>query len=226
MNDRTGPLKKAIPYGVCLIVLTLAVPVAFCETATWVTVRWVADGDTIILQDGRHVRYIGIDTPETDHGHQGAEPMGGEARCLNRRLVQGHQLRLVYDRDKKDRYGRTLAYVYRRDGRFVNAELLKRGLAHVLVRSPNTAKMKALIDAQRTAMEEGRGIWRFLDRSETPPRPCPANRRSMRFHAPECPMGKKISPKNRVWFSSPWEAFWSGFAPAKECIPFPPPQGP
>ncbi len=86
-------------------------------------VRWVVDGDTVVLADGRHVRYIGIDTPEIDHAKQQAEPLAYGARSVNRQLVEGQSVRLEYDRETTDRYGRTLAYVYRGDGVFVNAEL-------------------------------------------------------------------------------------------------------
>ena len=190
---------------------------------SWVMAKWVADGDTIILNDGRHVRYIGIDTPEIDHKNHRAEPMGDEAQSMNRQLVDGWKLRLVYDREKTDRYGRTLAYVYRGDGLFVNAELLKRGYAHVLYHFPNIGKEKILLSAQRVAMEHGRGIWQRVKKDPQQPHSYLGNRRSRRFHAHDCPMGKRISEKNRIWLKDQWAGFWSGYAPARECIDFPPP---
>ena len=134
--------KNRIRCCIGLVVLILAASVGFGEADSWVTARWVADGDTIILHDGRHVRYIGIDTPEIDHKNRRAEPMGHEAQTMNRNLVDGWKLRLDYDQEKKDRYGRTLAYVYRSDGLLVNAEMLKQGYAHVLYRFPNISKEK------------------------------------------------------------------------------------
>jgi micrococcal nuclease len=217
-------LKKSIRCCIGLIALILAVSVGLCDAETWVMARWVADGDTIILQDGRHVRYIGIDAPEIDHNNHRAEPMGDMARSMNRKLVDGWQLRLGYDREKKDRYGRTLAYVYRSDGLFVNAEILKRGYAHVLYHFPNISKEEILLSAQRAAMVRGRGIWKCVEKDRRPPRAYPGNRRSRRFHAHDCPMAKRISDKNRVWLRNMWAGFWSGYAPARECIDFPPPQ--
>jgi micrococcal nuclease len=187
----------------------------------WVTVRWVADGDTIILKDGRHVRYIGIDTPEVAHENRRAEPMGEAAKAYNRELVSGWRIRLEKDREKKDRYGRILAYVYREDGLFVNAELLQDGLAHVLHRFPNTAKAGELLAAQRKAMEQGRGIWRRIRKDEQPDHAYLGNRRSKRFHVYDCPQGRRMSAKNRIRLKNQWTAFWKGYAPAKGCIVFP-----
>ncbi len=190
---------------------------------SWVMARWVADGDTIILHDGRHVRYIGIDTPEIEHKNRRAEPLGAEAQTINRTLVDGWKLRLDYDREKKDHYGRTLAYVYRSDGLLVNAEMVRQGYAHVLYRFPNISKQKILLTAQRVAMEHGRGIWQQVSKDNQHPHAYLANRRSKRFHAHDCTMGKSISEKNRVWLKNQWAGFWSGYAPARECIEFPPP---
>ncbi|BBO73566.1 nuclease [Desulfosarcina widdelii] len=189
---------------------------------SWVAVRWVADGDTIILKDGRHVRYIGIDTPEVAHENCLAEPMGEAAKAFNRELVIGSRMRLETDREEKDRYGRVLAYVYREDGLFVNAELLRNGFAHVLYRFPNTARTDELLDAQRESMEQGRGIWRRINKNEHPLHAYLGNRRSKRFHVYDCPQGNRMSAKNRIWLKNQWTAFWEGYAPAKGCIVFPP----
>ena len=187
----------------------------------WMQVKWVADGDTIILNDGRHVRYIGIDTPEIDHQKQHSEPMAEFARSTNQQLVQGWRLRMVYDEEPTDRYGRTLAYVYRSDGLFVNAELIKRGCAHVLYQWPNTSKAQLLLSYQHEAMKTGLGIWQHVEKNEKPNLPYRGNRSSKRFHSHDCPMGKRMTKKNQIWFNNQWVAFWAGYSPARECIKFP-----
>jgi micrococcal nuclease len=217
-----GLSLKGVRFGLGMLVLILAALPVASDAAEWVRARWVADGDTIILQDRRHVRYIGIDTPEIDHKNNHAAPFGIEALSRNRQLVEGWRLRLVFDREKKDRYGRTLAYVYRSDGLFVNAELLKEGLAYVLYRFPNgRRKAKTLLSAQREAMEKHVGIWQLVNKNETPVHAYLGNRRSKRFHIHGCSMGKKMADKNRVWLKNQWTAFFAGYAPAKDCIPFP-----
>jgi micrococcal nuclease len=213
----TAVLRWIAPAFLLLLVAGVA-----CHAAERVRVKWVADGDTIILADGRHVRYIGIDTPEIESPHRPAEPMADEARTINRELVEGKSLQLIYDRERKDRYGRTLAYVYRRDdGLLVNAELLRRGAAFVLVQFPNTSKAAQLLNAQREAMEQGRGIWRSVDRRSDPACKYLGNRRSMRFHTHDCPHARTISHRNRIRLNNQWEAFWQGYAPARQCIRFP-----
>jgi len=221
MNNFFGLSLKGVRFGLGMLVLILAALPVASDAAEWVRARWVADGDTIILQDRRHVRYIGIDTPEIDHKNNHAAPFGIEALSRNRQLVEGWRLRLVFDREKKDRYGRTLAYVYRSDGLFVNAELLKEGLAYVLYRFPNGRRAKILLSAQREAMEKHVGIWQLVNENETPVHAYLGNRRSKRFHIHGCSMGKKMADKNRVWLKNQWTAFLAGYAPAKDCIPFP-----
>jgi micrococcal nuclease len=216
-------LNERFPrHWIGLILLFLTASVVCASADGWVRARWVADGDTIVLQDGRHVRYIGVDTPEIDHKNNRAEPMGYEARAMNRHLVDGWQLRLVQDREKKDRYGRILAYVYRRDGLFVNAEMLNQGCGYLLSRFPNISKEQELLTFQRDAMQHARGIWMLVRKdAQPPPHALLGNRRSRRFHAHNCPMGERISAKNRIWLENEWTAFWSGYSPAKECIVFP-----
>ncbi len=213
--------KYACQWGI-LIALLLAAGIRISEAGEqWVKVRWVADGDTIILKDGRHVRYIGIDTPEMEHKQQRGEPLAKWARKINESLVEGQRLKLVFDEEKKDHYGRTLAYVYREDGLFVNAEMVKQGCANVFYQHPNTNMFKSLLADQRKAMERGIGIWKYVDKNEKPQKPYRGNRRSKRFHTHDCPMGKTMSRKNQVWLKNKWEAFWKGYSPARKCISFP-----
>jgi hypothetical protein len=79
MNFVTCRVKKNIRYGLGLIAMILAAASVSSHADGWVRARWVADGDTIVLQDGRHVRYIGIDTPEIDHKNHRSAPMGAAA---------------------------------------------------------------------------------------------------------------------------------------------------
>lgn len=188
---------------------------------TWFTVRWVVDGDTIVLGDGRHIRYIGIDAPEVAHRDRPGEPFGEAARSLNRQLVDGRSIRLVLDQERKDRYGRVLAYVYRRDGRFINGEMVRQGLAHVLPMPPNGHHEKLLLHIQQAAMQAGIGIWRAIRRDAAPTDPSIGNLKSRRFHAHDCPMAGRMAQRHRILLENPWQAFWQGFAPARDCIDFP-----
>ena len=124
-------------------------------------VERVIDGDTIRVRfvsgAARRVRYIGIDSPE----------LRGDTECYakaavnrNAELVGGERVKLVYDRERKDLYGRLLAYVYRaRDGRFINADLIADGFATPLTVPPNVAHASELRRLARIAREERRGLW-------------------------------------------------------------------
>ncbi|MGH2985729.1 MAG: thermonuclease family protein [Solirubrobacterales bacterium] len=120
----------------------------------------VVDGDTIeVLVDGveEDVRYIGVDTPEVDPSI-GVECFGSQASDANRRLVAGERVRLVFDDERRDRYGRLLAYVYVGE-RFVNEELVRGGYATTLTIAPNTDFAGRFDRLEQEAGNAGRGLW-------------------------------------------------------------------
>ena len=124
----------------------------------------IVDGDTIhvAIAGGRRekVRYIGIDTPESVKPGTPVQCFAKAASAENRRLVEGREVRLVEDLDAHDRYGRTLAYVYRKsDGLFVNAELVRRGYGKPLTIPPNVAHAAELRRLATEARRAGRGLW-------------------------------------------------------------------
>ena len=121
-------------------------------------VRRVIDGDTILLDDNERIRYIGIDTPETKHPSKPVEWMGKEASEFNRKLVEHKTISLEFDVEKRDKYGRLLAYVYV-DGVFVNAELVKQGYAQVYTIPPNVKHTDLFLELQKEARENRRGLW-------------------------------------------------------------------
>ena len=122
----------------------------------------IVDGDTIHVRidgESESVRYIGIDTPEVDPS-LGVECFGHDASKENARLVEGRDVRLVFDAERRDRYGRLLAYIYRRpDDLFVNAEMIKGGYARTLTIEPNDSFADALDRLEQAAANAGRGLW-------------------------------------------------------------------
>ena len=181
----------------------------------WFKVKRVNDGDTIVLTDGRHVRYIGINTPEIDHGSQKAEPYGYKAKNYSKKMVLSKMIRLEFDKERYDQYGRLLAYIFLKDGKFVNKAMIEQGYAYFLPRRPNVRYNKVLLQSQRNAMSAKRGIWRNWKEKESG---YLGSRRSKRFHYKTCPFGKRIGKTNKIFFSSKWDAFWAGFAPCKRCM--------
>jgi len=125
----------------------------------WVTVKHVTDGDTFKTAAGEKVRLLGINTPEVRHDTSPAEPFGDQAKKALKRLVLGRQVRLTFDKEKQDQYGRTLAHVYLRDGTWVNAAMVRQGLAHVYTFVPNIRKAADLIAIEQEAIRAGRNMW-------------------------------------------------------------------
>ena len=119
---------------------------------TYALVTGVVDGDTIVLDSGETVRYIGIDTPEVD------ECYGSEATEMNRQLVEGKTAILISDVEERDRYDRLLRYVVV-DGRFVNAELVRLGYARSESYGANVMFQQVLTIFERYAYESGAGMW-------------------------------------------------------------------
>lgn len=137
-----------------------AAPVAQVTTATdTVRVNRVIDGDTVVLADGRTVRYIGIDAPETGATAGIArECWADEATAANRALVEGREVRLEKDTSDTDRYGRLLRYVWIGDT-MVNHELVVQGVATAKRYKPDTARAADLEAAQAEAKAATRGMW-------------------------------------------------------------------
>jgi micrococcal nuclease len=129
--------------------------------ATTALVTRVVDGDTVEVRlDGAEedVRYIGVDTPETVKPDTPVQCFGPQASTFNHRLAEGRRVRLVFGEERRDVYGRLLAYVYLQ-GRFVNAELVRRGLARTLTIPPNDRFARRFKRLEIAAARAGRGLW-------------------------------------------------------------------
>jgi micrococcal nuclease len=137
-----------------------------------VLVKRVVDGDTIVLETGERVRLIGIDTPElhesdklyrdasrTGQDIKAIQKLGRRAYEFTRNLVEGKRVSLEFDAEKRDRYKRLLAYVYLKDGTFVNAEIVKQGYASLMTIPPNVKYADLFLGLYREARENRRGLW-------------------------------------------------------------------
>jgi micrococcal nuclease len=121
----------------------------------------VVDGDTIIVGlsgQSVRIRLIGIDTPETVAPDRPVQCYGPEASRFTTSRLQGREVRLEFDVERLDRYGRTLAYVWA-DGELFNEVLVREGFATVTTYPPNVRYVDRFVAAQRAAREAGRGFW-------------------------------------------------------------------
>ena len=114
----------------------------------------VIDGDSLQVRGVGEVRLIGVDAPEWD------APFGKEASAFTRRLVEGEQVRLEYDQQRTDKYGRTLAYVHLPNGVFVNEILIQHGYGRLIKRFPFRYRDR-FQRYEREAQQAGLGLWGF-----------------------------------------------------------------
>jgi endonuclease YncB( thermonuclease family) len=183
----------------------------------YLEVKFVYDGDTILLSNGEKVRYLGIDSPEIDHEGGKSDPLAWDARRVNLEILKKHQVRLEFDIEKRDRYDRLLAYVFMDDGRLISELMVLKGYAHVLRIKPNFKYWERLLVAQRKAMKEGVGIWGLKIKED--PAGYIGNVESFVFHRKDCRFGKQTSVKNSRLFKKRNEAFFQGFSPCRRCKP-------
>lgn len=163
-----GLLRKKAPLLGAFFIAWLFSPAlqAFCPPPPaglpQVRVERVVDGDTLRLQDGRSVRLIGINAPELARRGQPAQPHALAARQYLAQLVaaSGERLYLQAGRQARDRYGRSLAHLYDRQGGSLEAQLLAAGMGWQVVVAPNTAQAACLQRAERQARAQRLGVWR------------------------------------------------------------------
>lgn len=130
----------------------------------------VVDGDTIILPlDGERtrVRYLLMDTPELHHPSRVQEELGPEAKEANRALLASGALRMEFDKERYDKYGRTLAYLwaFREEGEIlINEELVRMGLALPMLIAPNGKYAHRVFAAMEEAISKKAGFWGLADK--------------------------------------------------------------
>ncbi|HSK81914.1 MAG TPA: thermonuclease family protein, partial [Rubrobacter sp.] len=128
------------------------------------TVTRVVDGDTIegnpTLSWTEDVRLLGVDTPETVDPNEPVEPYGPEASAFTNQQLEGERVTLIFDQEKRDQYGRALAYVQiSSQSETFNETLLKQGYAQLYVVPPNDRYEVTFSQAQHQARQTQRGIW-------------------------------------------------------------------
>ncbi len=124
----------------------------------FIKVTRVIDGDTVILENGDKLRYIGINTPELNSADK-TECFALEATTENQRLVENKKIRIEKDVSERDQYGRLLGYVYLEDGTFVNLELVKNGFASASSYPPDVAKANLFRELEMEARIRHLGLW-------------------------------------------------------------------
>ena len=128
-------------------------------TSRWVNVAQIYDGDTFKTESGEKVRLLGINTPEIARNDKPGQPFAKQASKELTSLLFGQTVRLEFDSDQHDSYGRLLAHVYLRDGTWINAHMIEKGLAHLYVFAPNFRHADTLLAKEQQARKQKTGIW-------------------------------------------------------------------
>lgn len=150
-------IKKLLPFLILL---------AACSQDydySHIKVIRVIDGDTVKLENGENLRYIGLDTPETrikknNRFIYAPQPFALDAKRLNQKLVENKYIKIEFDVEKKDIYGRLLGYCFV-GNTFINAKLIEEGFAVTFTIPPNVKYIDTFIALQRAAREAKKGMW-------------------------------------------------------------------
>jgi micrococcal nuclease len=152
-------------FGLLVIagLLFFATP-ALAQSSQTVTVERVVDGDTLVVNPSvggtEDVRLLGVDTPETVDPNEPVEPYGPEASTFTNQQLEGERVTLIFDQERRDQYGRALAYVrISGQGETFNETLLRQGYAQLYVVPPNDRYEVTFSQAQDQARQAQRGIW-------------------------------------------------------------------
>ncbi|MDB6144109.1 MAG: nuclease [Pseudomonas sp.] len=164
--DSSRLLKRASLAGAFFMsAIWLSAANALCpapESVSEFAVQRVVDGDTVRLSDGRSVRMIGLNAPETGKKGRSAEPFADAAKHRLQRLVDENdgKVGVIVGEDPQDHYGRTLANLYGRQGINLEAQLLVEGLGYQVAIAPNVALLDCQQSAEQVARQVGLGLWK------------------------------------------------------------------
>lgn len=137
-------------------------PLSISQQVPVFAVQRVVDGDTLRLSDGRSVRMIGLNAPETGKKGRTSEPFADAAKRRLQSLVDenGGKVGVIVGEEPQDHYGRTLANLYGRQGINLEAQLLVEGLGYQVAIAPNVALLDCQQSAEQVARQAGLGLWK------------------------------------------------------------------
>lgn len=169
-----------------------------CADAATEVVRYVIDGDTVVLSNGKHVRLIGINAPERGRDGVPSQPFSAKARARLAALVAGRRVKLAFEREREDRHGRWLAHLELPDGVRVEQVLLREGLVWAVAVSPNLEKLSENLEAEKAARAARRGVWGVPAYAPTPA--SRLNSKSTGFRFIEGTVHRRTQRHNVIYF--------------------------
>jgi micrococcal nuclease len=188
-------------------------------------VRAVVDGDTIVLENGLHLRYSGVNTPESGRWVKDASPFSKEATARNAALVEGKRVRVKLGRDVFDPHGRVVGTVFvvpETPGEAeidVRQALIREGLGKVMYLGIDGAEYGQLKQLQDDAKRAHAGIWGATAPADgASANPFCASSNSKTYHRCDCTLAARISPANLHTYATAEEAEAAGLKPCATCL--------
>ncbi|PWB69052.1 hypothetical protein C3F09_10630 [candidate division GN15 bacterium] len=219
---RKRPKRKKRLWGFLLIVVVAALVVSFRlvekigpekKPGDRFTVKRVIDGDTVELLGGDRLRLLSVDTPEK------GEKLHDEAMYLLADVAQGKPARIEFGKNRRDRYGRLLGYLYVDDTLLVNKMIVDSGMAYVYLFEDadlGRPEVKSILNAQRGAMARHAGLWSI---KRAPEPYYIATEHSFRLHRPSCKSVTDLKPGHFRRFATREEGLAEGLSPCRNCKP-------
>ncbi|MBN1809161.1 MAG: thermonuclease family protein [Planctomycetes bacterium] len=179
------------------------------------TVVRVIDGDTVVLQNGLHLRYRNVNSPEIIEVREKTEDYALEAMELNRSLVENRAVVVETGREGMDRYGRLIGSILLEDGQRVEEVIVSEGLAKVVPYDPEDPLLPAMRKKEAAACAAQKGIW-AVPEAKNPP--FVAGAESKTYHLVTCPHAARIAEENRVYYPTEEAAAATGRTPCRHCL--------
>lgn len=187
-----------------------------------VRVRSVVDGDTIVLENGLHLRYSGINAPESGRFIKSPAPLASEATARNRELVEGRDVRIELGREPLDIHGRAIGRVFVKaaDGTSeveAGEQLVREGLAKAMNLGLDGPAWERLSAAQDTAKKSGAGIWKTSAAENTDAQEIVSSTAGNVYHDIRCAQAQRIKAENRRFHASVTDAVAAGLRACELC---------
>jgi micrococcal nuclease len=184
-------------------------------------VRSVVDGDTIVLENGLHVRYHGVNCPEAGHFVKDPAPLSAEATARNIALVEGKQVRLKLAAEPLDKYGRVIATVYLAEEKEdIGRKMLREGLGRIMTIGLTPEQQAALKECENAARASKLGLWGLEDKARAAgAKPYCASTTGKVYHVSVCSVAARIKAANLHEYATAEDAETAGLTPCSVCKP-------
>lgn len=212
-------LAKTLSAVLVAAFFVFQAPIAHANDPFSATVTQCTDGDTLVLDTGQRVRLAGVDTPEKGSKDIPPQYYAREAQRFTCERTQKQRVKVIpLPGASRDRYQRLVAEIILPDGRSLNEQLLRQGMAAFYAHKNLPGQLVSrLKKAQEKALDERAGCWAFVLTRPQSKESYIGNKNSKRFFSEACLRKAALSKKNQIRFSDLEDAFRAGYAPARPC---------